>query len=204
MPNPSQLVSQATIRWRVAATIFVAVVVCKLLPYFVEGAPYSVTPLFAAGLFFAALFPLKEAHVALPLLTLVFFAVDIPVAWLSKSPLFYHGQAFNLAIVYLCSHWGWGLRHWRNPLSIAATGALACTTFCLLTNTAIWTEGMLYQRNWAGLRDCFMNAWPFYRNLLLSTAGFSALLFHPALVRLVAEIPRDVPAAASLPSNSPF
>ena len=60
------------------------------------------------------------------------------------------------------------------------TGGMAVAssiTFFVVTNAAVWAQGLLYPRTPAGLVDCFVAAIPFFRNSLLGDLLWTGILF---------------------------
>jgi len=49
--------------------------------------------------------------------------------------------------------------------------------FFLISNFGVWLGGRLYPPTWVGLITCYAAALPFYRNSLLSSVVYTAVLF---------------------------
>jgi len=74
---------------------------------------------------------------------------------------------------------GW-LRKSQSVRKIAIAAVAGPTVFFLMSNFGVWLGGHgahLYPHTWQGLVACYIGASPFYRNSLLSTAVYTALLF---------------------------
>jgi hypothetical protein len=65
--------------------------------------------------------------------------------------------------------------------SIVIAALLGPTLFFLISNLGVWYFDVAigYPRHWAGLLEAYGQGIPFYKNQLISTAAFSALLFSP-------------------------
>ncbi len=51
------------------------------------------------------------------------------------------------------------------------------TAFFLISNFGVWLGWRMYPTTWDGLVTCYVAALPFYRNSLVATAVYTALLF---------------------------
>ncbi|HLC94857.1 MAG TPA: DUF6580 family putative transport protein [Patescibacteria group bacterium] len=54
---------------------------------------------------------------------------------------------------------------------------IASTWFFLITNYAVWTQGLIYPKTFTGLINCFVMALPFFRNSLIGDIAVTASLF---------------------------
>jgi len=90
---------------------------------------------------------------------------------------------------------GWILLHSRTTFVRVAAGViLGPTSFFIVSDYAVWLGSAMYPQTWAGLRDCYIAALPFYRNDLISTGIVAGLAFGvPVLLRRM----KGVPAAVS-------
>ncbi len=62
----------------------------------------------------------------------------------------------------------------RNVMAASLAGPIA---FFLISNFAVWLGWQMYPPSWKGLLACYAAAVPFFRNSLVSSVVFSALLF---------------------------
>lgn len=72
------------------------------------------------------------------------------------------------------------LAMWVQPkkrLSFVATSLLGSVIFYLISNFAVWIEGVLYPKTWEGLVQCYVMAVPFFRTEALSTVVIGLGLF---------------------------
>src|ERR671925_59333 len=75
---------------------------------------------------------------------------------------------------------GYSLRTRENVPTIAVAAVAGPTVFFLISNFGVWLGGhgaRMYPATWDGLMACYMAALPFYRNSLVATAVYTALLF---------------------------
>jgi len=62
-----------------------------------------------------------------------------------------------------------------SALNLVSGATLGSISFFLLTNLAVWSEGILYPMSWYGLVDCFIAALPFYRGQLVGDVGYTVV-----------------------------
>jgi hypothetical protein len=75
---------------------------------------------------------------------------------------------------------GYSLRTRENIAGIAVAALAGPTAFFVISNFGVWLGGhgaRMYPATWDGLVACYMAALPFYRNSLLATAAYTAVLF---------------------------
>lgn len=79
----------------------------------------------------------------------------------------------------------------RNPLWLPALALAASSLFFIVSNFAVWAEGLLYPPTWAGLSACYVAAVPFFGRTAISDLVGTALLFGigPVLERAFARRP---------------
>ena len=97
------------------------------------------------------------------------------------------GMAWNYLAFAVCLGLGAGLLRRGRSLG-RVTGAVlgSSVAFFLVSNFGMWASGY-YPRTWAGLRECYVAALPFFRNTLASDVLYSAALFggHALLARFL-------------------
>ena len=64
--------------------------------------------------------------------------------------------------------------NFKNLYLFSCLGALI---FYFISNFGVWTTGILYEKNFAGLINCYFLALPFLKNTLISTLFYSYLGF---------------------------
>jgi hypothetical protein len=147
--------------------------------------PMGFAPQIAMGLFSGALFvKQKQWAFALPLLSM--FLSDLLYQWLYVEGLtpiagFYGGQWVNYLLFAGTVCFGFMIRGSKiSRILLAAVSAP--TAYFLVSNFLVWQAGDLgYGLNrphtFFGLMQCYNDALPFYKNSLLATLVFSAVLF---------------------------
>jgi hypothetical protein len=190
------------------AACFAYIVAAKLVPYVLMNLgvvvdaesttyPWNFSALPAFCLFGAAFVPDRRLGYALPMLAwfvgdLGIWAITGHVEW-----AFYPDQVFVYGAIALTVTVGFVLRRSRAWPALLATGFATAVLFYLVTNFGLWAcgNGTQYPHTAAGLLDCYVRAVPFFRNHLIGTLAFSALLFSPlAGARLL--VRRDVAVGA--------
>lgn len=189
--------SEFRIRWPLAAVIFGYTLGVRLLPYVlhkfgmqldpdISYYPWNFSPAFAVCLFSGAFCTDRRLSGILPLGT--FLASDLGI-WALTGRIdwaFYPWQFTVYLCLLFCTVLGFVLRERRSAARIAWTGLLGCTVFFVVTNFGVWALGKTYPLTFAGLIECYVAAIPYFRNSLLGTAIFGAVLFSPFCIREVA------------------
>ena len=181
------------VRWSVVVGMFGYTLLVRLLPYLLHRQgmqldpdinyyPWNFSPAFAVCIFSGAFCTNRKLSVVLPLLT--FLVSDLGIWALTGRAdwAFYPWQFVVYLCLLFCTALGFLLREKRTILSIAMTGLLSCTVFFVVTNLAVWALGTTYPRTSFGLLECYVAAIPYFRNSLLGTAFFGAVLFSPLVV----------------------
>jgi len=149
------------------------VVLGAVLSRFLPHVP-NVSPVFAALLFGGAHLRRRDAiwyPVALVaasdfVLTTVVYRMRVgwgqSVVWL------------GFAVVALIGYW---LRERESVGRVGLAALAGPTAFFLISNFGVWLGGRLYPPTWVGLITCYAAALPFYRNSLLSSVVYTAVLF---------------------------
>lgn len=154
-------------------------VICRLIP--MPAGIYGITPMYAMAIFGGAIFK-KDRKYAFLLPLLSFFICDVLIqvlysmgAW--STPGFYDGQLLNYVLFALLTLVGLGIKK-PGVLSVGLASLIAPTVFYILSNLGVWVFAGFYPLTAAGLKACYIAAWPFYFPYsLLSTIVFSAVLF---------------------------
>ncbi len=82
---------------------------------------------------------------------------------------------FTWGSVLLISILGLILRSRKSILNVAWMASVSAVLFFVITNLGAWL--MMYPKTFLGLQQCFVAAVPFFRDTLLSTLIYSAILF---------------------------
>lgn len=129
--------------------------------------PANFTALTAVALFGGALLPRR-------------LSIVVPLAAMIISDLFIGMHSLSLVVwasFALVAVLGGVLRNKQTPLRIALSSIAGSTLFFIITNFAVWAEGRMYVMNLAGLVQSYVNALPFYRNMLAGDLLYAGLLF---------------------------
>lgn len=129
--------------------------------------PANFTPIAGIAIFGGSLLPKRWALV-LPLIAMIISDLIIGL-----HPLFMYTWGSFVLMAWV-SH-----RYLKNPTTFKVVGASlgASILFYVVTNFAVWAEGLLYPRTWAGLLNSYYMALPFFRNTLLGDLFYSSALF---------------------------
>lgn len=192
-------------RITILAAVLVLALAMKLMPYlltalgvrfelFGDVYPWSVTPLLAVGLFCG--YVLRDFRAAFAVMLGFLLIGDLGV-WALTGELtwaFYAMQPLN----YLCLLMTVPMGHWlrsgnrQTPMRSAGgyglslfTGLVACVLFFVITNLASWVSMPEYTKDLNGLATCYTLAIPFFRNMLLGTAFYTAILMSPVMLRVM-------------------
>jgi hypothetical protein len=163
-PPNDDLLDQRQTAWLVVFLIALA-----MLGRFVSvGELGNFTPVGAVALFAGCY--LRDRRLA--------YLVPMSAMVLSDAVLGFHSLIpVTYACFMLCVFLGQSLRTRLSGARLLQFALLNSAVFFVITNLAVWAEGTLYARTGAGLLQCFTMAIPFFKNDLLGTLMYSALLF---------------------------
>ena len=167
----------------------------KLMPYMLRNCdvqldptilyyPWSFSPLTAVCLLSGACLSDRRLAFALPLMAMLLSNIGIGLLSGKWEWAFPPGTWWVTYACYAVAIWlGLGLRRRgkSSPLLIAIGMGLGFEVFFFLASNLTYLYGpmSLYPQTWSGLVECYVAAWPFFRNAPLSTLAFTALLFGP-------------------------
>jgi hypothetical protein len=160
--------------------------------------PWNVSPMWAICLFGAAVY--AEVRLALLVPLVIWLAGDLGIWAISgKADWAFHANSLTVYGCYLLTAAiGLTLRNRRSLPAVFASGFVASVLFYLITNFGSWLVMDSYPKTFAGLMLCYDMGLPFFRNGLVSTTFFLAVLFSPlALAERSA-----APAATPLPAGA--
>jgi len=162
----------------------VLMVLVSALYRILPNRPPGFAPQLAIGLLSGALFVKdKKWAFALPLLSMFISDLLYEVLYnngLSSIKGFYDGQWINYLLFAGLTCFGFLIR--KNKISNVIVAALAApTTYFLISNFLVWVSdrgyGLNRPKTFNGLLLTYNDALPFYKNSLLATIVFSAVLF---------------------------
>ncbi len=106
-------------------------------------------------------------------------ALVVPVALMMVTDLFlgFHDtMVFTWGSMLMISAIGLWLRDHKNFGTVLAGSVVSAILFFVVTNFGAWLSP-LYPHTWAGLRECYIMAVPFFRSTLVSTVAYSLVLY---------------------------
>jgi hypothetical protein len=129
--------------------------------------PANFTALTAVALLSGAILP-KRWSVIVPVAAMVLSDIFIGVSSLSVVVW------SSFALVALLGSY---LKSRLRISNVIVASLVGSTFFYLITNFAVWAEGRMYSLDFSGLIHCYVNALPFYRNMLAGDLVYSGVLF---------------------------
>ncbi len=149
------------------------VVLLAVLTRFIPHMP-NFSPVFAALLFGGAHLKRRDA-IWYPLLLLA--VSDVVLTTQVYRMRLGWGQSITWLGFAALALIGYGLRK-RETIARVGVAALAGpTAFFFISNFGVWLGWRMYPATWDGLITCYLAALPFYRNSLVSSVAYTALLF---------------------------
>ena len=162
----------------------ILLVVIASLYRVMPGRPLGFAPQIAIAIFCGAMIKDKRYAFLLPLLTM--FISDAIYEMLYRNGVgnikgFYEGQVTNYILYGSMTIFGVMIRK-INVARIALASLAAPTAYFLLSNFFVWLSsspdaGLARPKTFAGLMQCYNDAWPFYQGSLAATLVFSTVLF---------------------------
>lgn len=134
----------------------------RLVPH-----PANFTALTAVALFGGAMLPR-------------YWGVVIPLSAMIVSDLFIGLHSLSLVVwvsFMLMTFVGSYLRARLNAVNVIFASLAGSSLFYIITNFAVWAEGRMYAMNFGGLIQSYVNAIPFYRNMLVGDLLYVGVLF---------------------------
>ncbi len=151
--------------------------------------PANFTALTAVALFSGAILP-KRWSVIVPVAAMILSDLIIGISPIS----FVVWSSFALVALL-----GGYLKSRVRVTNVIVASLAGSTAFYLITNFAVWAEGRMYSMDIGGLVHCYVNAVPFFRNMLVGDLVYSGVLFGAyALVVYGAKAVRQHSAAVSM------
>jgi len=150
-------------------TLIASAAAMRLVPH-----PPNFTPVAALALFAGAHFEQRRWAFIVPLAAMILSDLALQAlygyGWHSTLPAVY---ASFVAVVGI----GLALRDRRRPGPVAAAALASSLLFFVVTNLAVWADGLLYPRTAGGLVECYVAAIPFYGSTLAGDLFYTATMF---------------------------
>ena len=171
--------NKVNLQFGVITLMILLAAVSRLLPH-----PPNFTAVGAMGLFGAAFFDKKIFAFLIPILAM--FITDLFLNNIIYAQYLPEGQTFVLltqgggwiyGAIALTIFAGFFLFKKINTKNVVVGSLLAALIFFVLTNFGVWTSGILYPMNAAGLGACFAAGLPYLLNSILGNLFYSAILF---------------------------
>lgn len=125
------------------------------------------TPVIAIALFAGYYLPKRQA-IIVPLLMIIIS--DIAIG-LHSMIAFTWGTLALIAVIGIIN------KERKSTANILVRSLLAAILFYIVTNFGVWVFYNTYPKSWAGLTECYVAAIPYFRNTLISTFIYVAVLF---------------------------
>jgi hypothetical protein len=161
-------------------TLAIMIIVAALYRV-IPNRPMGFAPHWAMALFGGAIIKDKKLAFALPIFSM--FVSDLLyhllyINGLTQISGFYEGQVTNYILFAGMTVIGFLMKK-INILNIAVFSLVICTAFFLLSNFFVWNAGGGFGRphTFAGLMQSYEDGLPFFRNSIIATLAFSAVLF---------------------------
>lgn len=106
-------------------------------------------------------------------------ALIVPVALMIATDLilgFHDTMVFTYGSMLMISLIGLWLKKRKSFGTVLAGSIVSSGLFFVVTNFGAWLSP-LYPHTWAGLRECYIMAVPFFRSTLVSTVAYSMVLY---------------------------
>jgi hypothetical protein len=164
-----------TIRTLALVGLMVLAAMTRLLPH-----PPNFAPITAMAVFGAIRFGSRRAAIVAPLVAFllsdlareVLYRYDLAQEWgLYRGMWVVYGTTALIALMSRIA------RGTRAPAGIAAATLAGSCLFFLVTNFAVWADGLFYPTTAEGLVECYTAAVPFFRNSLLGDVTYAVILF---------------------------
>lgn len=157
--------------------LIIVAAVYRIIP----GRPWGFAPQIAMALFGGAVIKDKKWAFALPVFSM--FLSDLLyqalyVNGLTTIPGLYHGQVVNYLLFAGITCIGFLMKRIA-VMPVVMYAIITPTAYFLASNFILWANGggLHRPKTWAGMLQCYTDAFPFYQTSILATLFFSAVLF---------------------------
>jgi len=161
-------------------TLLIMIVVAALYRV-IPNRPFGFAPHWAMALFGGAVIKDKKIAFAFPILSMFISDILYQLLYINGlTPIsgFYDGQFTNYLLFAAMTVIGILMKK-ITVMNIAVYSVVICTAFFLLSNFLVWNGGGGWARphTFEGLIQTYIDGLAFYRNSIIATLAFSAVLF---------------------------
>lgn len=135
----------------------------RMLPH-----PLNVTPVAAMALFGGAMFSNRKLA----------FLVPLSAMFISDLFIGFHNTMWSVYLAFAITVMlGNSVKENNSAIKIGLASISGSVLFFLITNFAVWFEGIYYSQDLPGLMNCYAAGIPFFRNSVLGDLFFNGVLF---------------------------
>lgn len=158
----------------VLAGLILVAALTRLLPH-----PPNFSPVEAIALFGGAYFASRQWAAIVPLLALLISDLALDALHGADYATYLGGISFwsVYACIAMSVVLGFGLRHNARAERVLGFALAGSLLFFAVTNFTAWLSDPMYPKTAAGLAAAYIAGIPFFRWTLLSTLGYSVVLF---------------------------
>ena len=135
----------------------------RLIPH-----PPNFTPIIAVAIMSGYLF--KNLYLSISVL---FFSMIVGDMFIG----FYSNMFFVYFPLFIITYFCFFKNNKINAKNLFIYGVSSSLIFFIISNFGVWLSGGMYEKNIAGLINCYIMAVPFLKNTIISTVLFSYLSF---------------------------
>ena len=143
--------------------LILLMVFSRLIPH-----PPNFTPIIAVAIMSGYLF--KNLYLSISVLFFSMIVVDMFIG-------FYSNMFFVYFPLFIIAYFCFFKNNKINAKNLFIYGISSSLIFFIISNFGVWVSSDMYEKNIAGLVNCYIMAIPFLKNTLISTVLFSYLSF---------------------------
>tara|TARA_B110000967_G_scaffold161898_1_gene168235 strand:- start:2647 stop:3180 length:534 start_codon:yes stop_codon:yes gene_type:complete len=143
--------------------LILLMVFSRLIPH-----PPNFTPIIAVAIMSGYLF--KNLYLSISVL---FFSMIVGDMFIG----FYSNMFFVYFPLFIIAYFCFFKNNKINAKNLFIYGVSSSLIFFIISNFGVWLSGGMYEKNIAGLINCYIMAVPFLKNTIISTVLFSYLSF---------------------------
>ena len=144
-------------------SLILVLVFSRLIPH-----PPNFTPIISVALMSGFLF--KKINVSFLILLTTMLISDFFIG-------FYENMIFVYLSLAIITYASYQIALKINFINLFLFSTLSALIFYFISNFGVWLQGNLYEKNIAGLIECYILAIPFFKNTLISTIFFAYIAY---------------------------